>query len=175
MTKLWKFLFLMTWLVIVGIIIFLAITLVAHQNQTQQQIINQYITKEDGLSAYEVAVNNGFKGTEVQWVASLRGSDGADSVSRERTIHTEKTVIEQIPVNGQDGRDGQSSYDLWLSLGNIGTEQDYLDSLRGEAGQTSDLLLRFNADLGLFQSKKVTDTFWKTVPTCGGITGKVCN
>src|SRR5688572_31300204 len=30
-----------------------------------------------GDSAYEVAVNNGFVGTEVQWLASLVGADGA--------------------------------------------------------------------------------------------------
>lgn len=175
MTKLWKFLFLLTWVVILGIIIFLAFALATAQNQTQQQVINQYLTKGNGLSAYEVAVKNGFNGTEVEWIKSLKGDAGNDSVSKETTVHTQTTVIEQVPINGEDGEDGQSSYDLWLSLGNIGTEQDYLDSLKGEPGQTSDYLFRFNADLGLFQSKKTTDTFWKTVPTCGGTTGKVCN
>jgi hypothetical protein len=32
----------------------------------------------DGLSAYEVAVANGFVGTEPQWLASLEGTDGQD-------------------------------------------------------------------------------------------------
>ena len=31
-----------------------------------------------GFSAYEIAVQNGFVGTEVEWLASLQGSDGAD-------------------------------------------------------------------------------------------------
>ena len=31
----------------------------------------------DGKSAYQVAVANGFSGTELQWLASLRGQDGA--------------------------------------------------------------------------------------------------
>ncbi len=35
------------------------------------------ITK--GKSAYELAVENGFKGTEQEWLASLRGSDGKDA------------------------------------------------------------------------------------------------
>lgn len=35
---------------------------------------------EDGLSAYEVAVANGFVGTEAQWLASLVGPAGADGV-----------------------------------------------------------------------------------------------
>ena len=31
----------------------------------------------DGESAYEIAVRNGFSGTESQWLASLQGKDGA--------------------------------------------------------------------------------------------------
>lgn len=31
---------------------------------------------KDGLSAYQVAVKNGFKGTEVEWLASLKGPPG---------------------------------------------------------------------------------------------------
>jgi hypothetical protein len=31
---------------------------------------------DDGLSAYEIAVSNGFSGTEAEWVASLAGADG---------------------------------------------------------------------------------------------------
>lgn len=39
----------------------------------------------DGKSAYEIAVENGFVGSEADWIASLQGSDG---------------------VNGSDGKDG---------------------------------------------------------------------
>lgn len=31
---------------------------------------------KDGDSAYQIAVNNGFVGTEVEWLESLRGQDG---------------------------------------------------------------------------------------------------
>jgi hypothetical protein len=172
MTKLWKFLFLLTWVVILGIIIFLAYALVTSPNQTQQQVINQYLTKGSGLSAYQVALESGFKGTEAQWLASLKGDDGKDSVSKETTVHTKTTVVKEVPINGKDG---QSSYDLWLSLGNIGTEQDYIDSLKGESGDIIPTLLRFNETTGNFETKLLTDTFWKVVPSCGGDTGKVCN
>jgi hypothetical protein len=30
----------------------------------------------DGLSAYEIAVKNGFEGTEQEWLDSLHGKDG---------------------------------------------------------------------------------------------------
>ncbi|PRA13366.1 hypothetical protein CQ010_01585 [Arthrobacter sp. MYb211] len=61
----------------------------------------------DGLSAYEVAVNNGFVGTESEWLASL---------------------------NGDPGGDGLSAYDVWISLGNVGTETDFINSLKGATG-----------------------------------------
>ncbi len=34
----------------------------------------------DGLSAYEVAVANGFIGTEAAWLLSLKGADGAEPI-----------------------------------------------------------------------------------------------
>lgn len=34
------------------------------------------IKGEDGASAYQVAVNNGFTGTETEWLASLKGEKG---------------------------------------------------------------------------------------------------
>ena len=37
-------------------------------------------------------------------------------------------------IDGQDGADGKSAYQIWLDEGNVGTEQDFLDSLRGEDG-----------------------------------------
>lgn len=47
-----------------------------------QQIVNEYLAEhppapgEDGKSAYEIAVENGFSGTETQWMESLRGEQG---------------------------------------------------------------------------------------------------
>ena len=35
---------------------------------------------------------------------------------------------------GEDGADGKSAYDIWLEQGNVGSEQDFLDSLKGEKG-----------------------------------------
>lgn len=37
-------------------------------------------TGADGRSAYEVAVGNGYSGTEQDWLASLKGADGKDGV-----------------------------------------------------------------------------------------------
>ena len=36
------------------------------------------------------------------------------------------------------GEDGKSAYEIWLEQGNTGTEQDFLDSLKGEKGDKGD-------------------------------------
>jgi hypothetical protein len=36
--------------------------------------------------------------------------------------------------NGPDGENGLSAYEIWLALGNTGTQQDFIDSLTGPAG-----------------------------------------
>lgn len=39
---------------------------------------------------------------------------------------------------GDVGRTGLSAYQIWLKAGNLGTEQDFLDSLKGERGEPFD-------------------------------------
>jgi hypothetical protein len=70
----------------------------------------------DGLSAYEVAVANGFVGTEVEWLASLVGADGADG------------------TNGADGADGLSAYQVAVANGFVGSQAAWLASLVGATG-----------------------------------------
>ncbi len=46
--------------------------------------------------------------------------------------------------NGQSGIDGRSAYQLWLDVGNVGTEEQYIDSLKGpkgDAGVPGDIIL----------------------------------
>jgi uncharacterized protein YjbI with pentapeptide repeats len=44
-------------------------------------------------------------------------------------------------TNGINGADGESAYEIWLDLGNSGTEQDFIDSLRGADGLDGNLAL----------------------------------
>lgn len=71
----------------------------------------------NGLSAYEVAVAEGFVGTRPQWLASLKGKDGTNG------------------TNGTDGTNGQSAYQLWVAQpGNTGkSEAEFLESLEGQS------------------------------------------
>ena len=67
----------------------------------------------DGKSAYQVALDNGFIGTEGEWLLSLKGSDGAA---------------------GAPGADGKSAYQVALDNGFSGTEAQWLLSLKGADG-----------------------------------------
>lgn len=51
---------------------------------------------QDGKSAYQIAVDNGFVGTEQEWLTSLKGQDGTNGTNG---------------TDGQDGSDGQDGQD----------------------------------------------------------------
>ncbi|MBR7082522.1 MAG: BppU family phage baseplate upper protein, partial [Clostridia bacterium] len=84
------------------------------------QMLEECETWEDGKSAYEIAVENGFEGTEIEWLASLVGAAGQNGTNGQ---------------NGEDGQDGKSAYELAVENGFEGTEVEWLASLVGAAGQ----------------------------------------
>jgi hypothetical protein len=65
-------------------------------------------------SAYQIAVNHGFVGTEVAWLNSLIGQDGAPG--------------------GPPGPEGLSAYEVAVLDGFTGSEVEWLASLLGAAG-----------------------------------------
>lgn len=66
----------------------------------------------DGKSAYEIAVDNGFEGTEEDWLESLKGDKGEQG--------------EQGPVgaDGEQGVQGERGED---GVDGFGTEEQYND------------------------------------------------
>lgn len=70
--------------------------------------------EKTGLSAYELAVENGFTGTLAEWLASLKGKDGENGVDGK---------------NGVNGSDGKSAYIIAVEHGFSGTETEWLESL----------------------------------------------
>lgn len=54
------------------------------------------VAGQRGMSAYEVAVNNGFTGTEKEWLESLKGKDGKDGVNS--TSGTGEAVSMNFPT-----------------------------------------------------------------------------
>ena len=80
---------------------------------------------ENGLSAYELAVQEGFTGSVTDWLESLKGADGKDGANG---------VNGQGGKDGIDGKDGLSAYEIAVQNGFIGTENEWLESLKGKDG-----------------------------------------
>lgn len=86
---------------IIAIIMIISITAV---------LLSACVTISTGQSAYDIAVKNGFVGTEAEWLATLKGTDG---------------------TNGIDGSDGEikilsSLYDEAIENGFTGTYFEFL-------------------------------------------------
>ena len=92
------------------------------------------VTGKDGRSAYEVAVDNGYKGTVQEWLASLKGKDGTNGKDGINGKDGKDGLNGKDGVAGKDGKNGMDAYDLAVSMGFKGDKTVWLNSLRGERG-----------------------------------------
>ena len=81
-----------------------------------------------GKSAYEVAVENGFSGTETEWLASLKGATGAPG------------------ANGKDGTDGKTPYvgdngNWYIGADDTGKPSRGAKGDKGDPGATPNLTI----------------------------------
>ena len=66
-------------------------------------------------------------------VAGKDGKDGAQGPKGEKGDPGpigERGPAGKDGLNGHDGKDGKSAYQIWLDLGNTGSEQDFINSLK---------------------------------------------
>ena len=110
----------------------------------------------DGKSAFEIAVEHGFVGTEAEWLESLKGVDGKDGVNGKDGCDGRNGVdglpgkdgkdgADGVPghngadgkngVDGINGSDGKSAYIIAVEHGFSGTETEWLQSLKGADGK----------------------------------------
>lgn len=82
-----------------------------------------------GASAYEVAVSNGFEGSETDWLTSLKGEKGDKGDKGDQGIPGTSGG-----PGGGVGPQGDSAYQVAVNNGFVGTEQDWLTSLKGDKG-----------------------------------------
>lgn len=64
-------------------------------------------------------------------VSGQNGADGVSIVGPAGKDSTSTTTVIQQPTNGTNGA---SAYDIWLQLGNSGTPQNFIDSLKPTIG-----------------------------------------
>lgn len=82
-----------------------------------------------GLSAYQIAVANGFVGTQAEWLATLGGIPGPsayDVAVDNGFVGTEAAWLASL-----EGDPGPSAYEEAVANGFVGTEAEWLDSLVG--------------------------------------------
>lgn len=90
---------------------------------------------QNGKSAYEIAVENGFKGTEAEWLRGIDGKDGENGKSAyEIAVDNGFKGTEEEWIRGIDGR---SAYDVAVDNGFTGTEAEWLASLQGLDGNVA--------------------------------------
>ncbi len=105
---------------------------------------------DEGLSAYQLWLDNGHTGTEQDFLDSLLGEAGADGVmgpegpsAYDVWVATGgdgdetdflRSLVGPAGADGESGSDGLSAYDLWLVEGGIGDEAFFLSTLVGPAG-----------------------------------------
>ena len=80
----------------------------------------------DGKSAYQIAVEQGYQGSESDWLSSLKGDKGEKG----------NTGAKGNP--GQDGADGKSAYAIAVEHGYEDSEDKWLLSLKGEKGDAGE-------------------------------------
>ena len=115
-----------------------------------QQLLEKISEKgKDGKSAYEIAIEHGFVGTEADWLESLKGVDGKDGCDGRNGVDVlpgkdGKNGTDGLPGrDGIDGSDGKSAYIIAVEHGFSGTENEWLQSLKGADGRdgiTPDML-----------------------------------
>lgn len=112
-------------------------------------------TKEDldaiemasGKSAYEIAVENGYAGTEAQWLESLHGQDGSNGIPGEKGADGKTSYLHIAYANAEDGSIG---FSMTVAAGKtfIGQYTDFIEAdsddytkytwskFKGESGYT---------------------------------------
>lgn len=98
-----------------------------------QQLLEKIFEKgKDSKSSYEISVEHGFVGTETEWLESLKGVDGKDGVNGKDGCDG-RNGADGLP--GRDGIDGKSAYIIAVEHGFTGTENEWLQILKGADGK----------------------------------------
>ena len=85
----------------------------------------QGIPGPTGLSAYDVAVANGFDGTKTDWLLAIKGEKG------------------DVGPEGPEGKEGKSTYELSVDYGYSGSEREWLTGIVND----TELMSNLNEDL----------------------------
>lgn len=123
-------------------------------NGTQYEVVDKYARKQivdfknkrNGKSAYQIAVDNGFEGTEKEWLLTIKGEKGDKGDKGDKGEQGERGLQGEQGNKGakgdkglkgdkgDQGVQGKSAYDIAVENGFKGSESDWIDSLKGDKG-----------------------------------------
>ena len=136
-----------------------------------QQLLEKISEKgKDGKSAYEIAIEHGFVGTEADWLESLKGVDGKDGCDGRNGVDglpgkDGKNGTDGLPGrDGIDGTDGKSAYIIAVEHGFTGTENEWLQSLKGADGKDG-----ITPDMSVYATKTDIAELQKQIESISGI------
>ena len=122
-----------------------------------------------GDSAYDIAVKNGFKGSEEEWLESLEGKDGDDLNIEEIYKAAKKEKGEEYTFDeflkeyfSDVNIYGKTAYELAVENGYKGTEEEWLTSLKGATGpkgEPGDSVDLYETYMKLVETGEVTGSF----------------
>lgn len=104
-------------------------------------------TGPSGKSAYQIALDNGFVGTQVQWLASLVGPEG--KTAYQHALDTGFTGDLTAWLASLVGEEGKSAYQHALDEGFSGTLTQWLASLKGDPGDGAGVMDTFASSVNL--------------------------
>lgn len=115
------------------------------------------------VSAYSIAVQNGFDGTEEEWLLSLKGEDGRSAYQIAVDYGFEGDEEEWLASlvgpegpQGPKGDNGKSAYEIAVDYGYEGTEEEYGTELI----RIHSTLDKFGSKLDpIFEAEEVEDEY----------------
>ncbi len=98
---------------------------------------------KDGRSAYEIALDNGFVGSESAWLESLKGKDGAQGEQGPKGERGEQGLPGEKGADGAQGKDGEKGADGKAATVKIGTVTEGDTPSVTNSGTETDAVLNF--------------------------------
>jgi|GEM_PF-918473 len=99
---------------------------------------------QNGLSAYEIAKNGGFIGTEEEWLKSLKGADGAKGEQGEQGIQGAQGIQGEKGKDGADGKTPVKGIDYFTAEDKTEFTAEVTKSFENKITNKADLITTYN-------------------------------
>lgn len=104
-----------------------------------QGTLQEWLKSLGGADAYEVAKSAGYTGSREEWLKTLIGATGLSAYELAKSEGYEGSLTEWIfSLKGEKGDKGDSAYEVAVSDGYTGDKQAWLAWLKGEKGDKGD-------------------------------------